>query len=566
MAEVLLFHHAQGLTTGVVAFADELRGPGTPCTSPTCTTGSTFDTLEEGIGLRRGDRLRRDDRAWGAAADGLPDELVYAGFSLGVMPAQKLAQTRAGARGACCSTPACRCPSSESWPAGVPVQIHGMEADPIFIDEGDVDAARGSSSRRRTPSCSSTPAISTCSPTAACRRTTPTPRRCSPAGARLPRHPLTTASMSAPVRRLSRDEARRIAVRAQLLDADRPQDLLTVVDRLTFLQLDPTAAIAPSADLVAWTRLGERLPAGPPAARRSSGIARCSSTAARTLVTEPILAMVRPMADLGLYLADMAAWPPRTAGTLRMAGGQRRRSAGGCSTSCARRARCVPRHPRHVRAAVGVDGLDERPQRHPDAGVPRRPRRGRRRRASRPATPVGPGRARSTRRERTRRAGGRGAPDPRREAAAIARRRPPAESSAMPARRSRSRARPGRGGSTRRRPPRGSKDARRCCRRSTGSSTTGSGPMELFDFEYTLEMYKPKDKRRWGYFALPVLHHDRLVGKVDATADRKASLLRVHAIHQDVRFTRGMTAEVRAELTALAEWLGLDDVQIGSPG
>ena len=62
--------------------------------------------------------------------------------------------------------------------------------------------------------------------------------------------------------------------------------------------------------------------------------------------------------------------------------------------------------------------------------------------------------------------------------------------------------------------------------------------LELFDFEYYLEMYKPKAKRRWGYFALPVLHHDRLVGKVDATADRKASLLQVHAVHQDVRFTR----------------------------
>ena len=64
---------------------------------------------------------------------------------------------------------------------------------------------------------------------------------------------------------------------------------------------------------------------------------------------------------------------------------------------------------------------------------------------------------------------------------------------------------------------------------------------ELFEFEYALEMYKPKAKRRWGYFALPVLHHDRLVGKVDATADRKAAVLRVHAIHEDVRFTRAMT-------------------------
>jgi uncharacterized protein YcaQ len=80
---------------------------------------------------------------------------------------------------------------------------------------------------------------------------------------------------------------------------------------------------------------------------------------------------------------------------------------------------------------------------------------------------------------------------------------------------------------------------------------------ELFDFEYTLEMYKPAAKRRWGYFALPVLHDDRLVGKVDATADRKASVLRVHAIHEDMRFTRTMTTDVQAELEDLVSWLGL---------
>jgi uncharacterized protein YcaQ len=80
---------------------------------------------------------------------------------------------------------------------------------------------------------------------------------------------------------------------------------------------------------------------------------------------------------------------------------------------------------------------------------------------------------------------------------------------------------------------------------------------ELFDFEYVLEMYKPAAKRRWGYFALPVLHHDRLVGKVDAKADRKASVLRVQAIHEDVKFTRTMTKAVQAELEDLASWLGL---------
>jgi uncharacterized protein YcaQ len=76
-------------------------------------------------------------------------------------------------------------------------------------------------------------------------------------------------------------------------------------------------------------------------------------------------------------------------------------------------------------------------------------------------------------------------------------------------------------------------------------------------------MYKPAAKRRWGYFALPVLHHDRLVGKLDAIADRKASLLRVHAIHEDVRFTRPIAKAVDAELEALAAWIGLEGVDRG---
>jgi uncharacterized protein YcaQ len=83
---------------------------------------------------------------------------------------------------------------------------------------------------------------------------------------------------------------------------------------------------------------------------------------------------------------------------------------------------------------------------------------------------------------------------------------------------------------------------------------------QLFGLEYVLEMYKPADKRRWGYFALPILHHDRLVGKLDATADRKAGVLRVNAIHEDVKFTRAVAKAVQAELEDLASWLGLSEV------
>ena len=143
MAEVLLFHHALGQTAGFGAFADELRRAGHTVHAPDLYDGRTFATLDEGLAYAQqvgfGEILERGVRA----ADGLPDELVYAGFSLGVLPAQKLAQTRAGARGALLFYSCV--PVSEfgtSWPADVPVQIHGMDADPIFVDEGDLDAAR----------------------------------------------------------------------------------------------------------------------------------------------------------------------------------------------------------------------------------------------------------------------------------------------------------------------------------------------------------------------------------------------------------------------------------------
>ncbi len=143
MAEVVLFHHAQGLTTGVIGFAEELRGEGHTVHTPDLYDGRTFDTLDEGMGQAQqigfGEVIERGVRT----VEGLPTELVYAGFSLGVLPAQKLAQTRPGARGALLFYSCV--PVSEfgpAWPDGVPVQVHGMDADPIFAGEGDIDAAR----------------------------------------------------------------------------------------------------------------------------------------------------------------------------------------------------------------------------------------------------------------------------------------------------------------------------------------------------------------------------------------------------------------------------------------
>ena len=145
MTEVLLFHHARGLTSGVVAFADALRAEGHIVHTPDLYDGRTFPTLDEGMAHAKSlgfdDILERGVRT----ADDLPADIVYAGFSLGEMAAQKLAQTRPGARGALLFY-SCIPISGEwafgPWPEGVPVQIHGMDADPIFVGEGDVDAAR----------------------------------------------------------------------------------------------------------------------------------------------------------------------------------------------------------------------------------------------------------------------------------------------------------------------------------------------------------------------------------------------------------------------------------------
>ena len=143
MAEVVLFHHVRGLTEGVRRLADLIRADGHTVHTPDAFGGSTFASLDEGFAFLR----ERDLSVGGEWADeavaGLPEELVYVGISLGVMAAQRLAQTRTGALGAvlleACVPPA---EFGDGWPAGVPVQVHGMELDPFFGLEGDLDAAR----------------------------------------------------------------------------------------------------------------------------------------------------------------------------------------------------------------------------------------------------------------------------------------------------------------------------------------------------------------------------------------------------------------------------------------
>jgi uncharacterized protein YcaQ len=359
--------------------------------------------------------------------------------------------------------------------------------------------------------------------------------------------------------RLSRDEARRIAIRAQLLDAHRPHDLLTVVDRLTMLQLDPTAAVAPSADLVSWTRLGN--------AYQPSHLQQALEKD-RTLfehrgqpvVTEPALALIRPMSNLGLYLADMAAawsvgWPRRLE-WLQANDGFRNRVLDLLRESGPLASRDIPdtaempwessgwTNDRNVtqlleflaiRGEVAVTG-----------------RRGRHRLwdlADR-VYPVGMAivpadDAHKIRDEKWLRSLGVARPQMVGDAGIPVE----VEGTTGPWRVDPEATADGFEGRTALLSPfdRLIHDRNRA--------------VDLFDFEYTLEMYKPQAKRRWGYFALPVLHLDRMVGKVDATVDRKASQLNVNAVHHDVTFTRAMTAAVRAELRALATWLALDDVR-----
>jgi dienelactone hydrolase len=142
VTEIVLFHHAQGLTPGVLAFADELRGAGYAVNTPDLYEGETFEALDAGLAHAEEIGFGNIVERGRLAVMDMQDGLVYAGFSLGVLPAQMLAQSRPGARGALLYH---GCISLEtlggSWPEGVAVQIHGMEDDPIFSTEGDLDAA-----------------------------------------------------------------------------------------------------------------------------------------------------------------------------------------------------------------------------------------------------------------------------------------------------------------------------------------------------------------------------------------------------------------------------------------
>ena len=145
MAEVLLFHHAQGLTPGIQAFADDLRGAGHTVHTPDLFDGRTFDSIDDGMAFIQGNGMEEMVERGERTADDLPNGLVYAGFSFGEMVAQKLAQTRPDARGALLfysTIPISGEWAFGPWPEGVPVQIHGMDNDPIFVGEGDIEAAR----------------------------------------------------------------------------------------------------------------------------------------------------------------------------------------------------------------------------------------------------------------------------------------------------------------------------------------------------------------------------------------------------------------------------------------
>ncbi|MDQ3893336.1 MAG: winged helix DNA-binding domain-containing protein [Actinomycetota bacterium] len=366
------------------------------------------------------------------------------------------------------------------------------------------------------------------------------------------------------VHRLRKADARRIAVRAQLLDARRPSNVLEVVSHLTFLQVDPTAVIAPSADLVLWTRLGD--------AYRPEQLTQALE---RDRSLYEVRAIIRPTADLPLQLAEMAAWPfadeakrhhaipgPRAARWLEANEAFRQdvlkllREAGPLLSREIPDTSAVPWQSSGWTGNRNVSQMLEFLSARGEVAIARRIGRQRlwdlAERVYPPVTDVVPlAEARRIKAERRLRALGIARPD----VLGVMGERFHEEVAGEPAEVD------------------GTEGEWRVDPEAIGQPFEGRtallSPFDrlvhdrvraqgLFDFEYTLEMYKPKEQRRWGYFALPVLHGDQLVGKVDAAVDRKRSVLEVHAIHEDVRFTRTTRNAVHAELQALASWLGLE--------
>jgi uncharacterized protein YcaQ len=362
------------------------------------------------------------------------------------------------------------------------------------------------------------------------------------------------------VHELSRADARRIAVRAQLLGRARSGRLLDVVRQLTLLQIDPVAAIAPNADLVAWSRLGA-----------SYSPADLDAALADRALLE-LRAMIRPAEDLALYRADMAHWDGAERGDIAgWRAGYRDwvRANDACRLDILDRlASSGPLPSRELpdtckvpwqssgwtsnrnvsqlleymvlRGEVAIAGRrggdrlwDLAARVYPDEpAIPRA--EALRLRDSRRLRALGIARARG--------------PECPVEPADVGEAGEPAVVAGV------------RG--TWRVDPEllGQPFAGRAALLSPFDRLIHDRKrtVELFEFDYQLEMYKPAAKRRWGYFALPILYGDRLVGKLDATADRKAGVLRVNAIHQDVPFDQAVAATVDGEIGDLARWLELD--------
>jgi uncharacterized protein len=357
------------------------------------------------------------------------------------------------------------------------------------------------------------------------------------------------------VHRLTKAQARRIAVRAQLLGAPRPTELLTVVQQLTLLQIDPTAAIAPSADLVAWSRLGS--------AYRPDHLKRALEQD-RTLFE--LDALVRPVSDLGLYLAGASDAPTYEQSRAWLRDNNRFRrdildllgSSGPLSSRDIPDTCVVPWASSGWTNNRNVTQMLEFLMTRGEVAIAGR--LGRERLwdlAERvyPADVAVPSVEEAARRKNERRLASLGIA--RQKTRAMPMEPTDVGEAGEPA------VVEGVKGEWRVDPTvlEGDFEGRTALLSPFDRLVHDRvRAQELFDFEYTLEMYKPAAKRRWGYFALPVLHGDRLIGKVDAIADRKASVLRVNAIHEDVKFTRTATKAVHAELEDLAAWLGLDTI------